>query len=717
MRQPQFKLAPITLASWLMMGFSITAHAQSPAVDDASLPTVTVTGVASGTATERTGQYTTRALSIGKSVQSVRETPQSVSVITRQQLDDRNFTKLEDAVKQTTGINVTRLDGAGNYNTIQSRGFDIGAIQLDGVPIPQGANYATAMDTAIYDHIEVLRGPAGLLQGAGEPGGAINLVRKRALGQLAVGANASVGSFDFKRADVDVTGPLNEAGTLRGRVVGVVDRRNSHVDTVFNNKQLGYGTLEFDITPATTLSVGYTQQEVRAAIDQGLPTFADGRLLEVPRSTLAGLRANRQDLDTKDLFLEIEHRLDDGGLLKFSARDVRRSSFYRAARANSPVAANGNLQLQTVDFLQENQDRNYDVFFTRPVKLGGLTHRILVGASYNESEAYGGNYVYGPLLAFNVYQPNYDLPYPVLTLPGYNALTTRREKAIYGQAQISATERLKFLVGGRMSWADVITASPSTGAITTARDPGRHFTPSVSSIYNLNPALSAYASYSETFVVQSELSAARQVLPPRSGSQVELGLKGEFLNKRLQTHAAIFRIEDKDRAITDPAATSFSIPGGEVRSQGFEAEVSGKVARGWDVLAGYAYTDTEYIKAPVTQLGQVFSAVTPRHSVNLSTKYALATLGLPAWTMGGGVSYRSEFFSQNGTVRVVSGDYAIFNAQLGYRFNDQLSLNLNVDNLFDKTYYDKVSAPSVSLSRQNYYGEPRRVVLALQARY
>ncbi|MDO9002582.1 MAG: TonB-dependent siderophore receptor [Aquabacterium sp.] len=716
MRQPQFKLAPITLASWLLMGFSTMAHAQSsvgqneaPGDAAAALPTVTVTGVASGSSTEGTGQYTTRALSIGKAVQSPRETPQSVSVITRQQLDDRNFTKLEDAVKQTTGINITRLDGAGNYNTIQSRGFDIGAIQLDGIPIPQGANYATAMDTAIYDHIEVLRGPAGLLQGAGEPGGAINLVRKRALGRLAVGANA-VGSFDFKRADVDVTGPLNEAGTLRGRVVGVIDRRNSHVDTVFNHKQLGYGTLEFDITPATTLSVGYTQQEVRAAIDQGLPTFADGRLLEVPRSTLAGLRANRQDLDTKDIFLELEHRLDDGGLLKFSARDVWRSSFYRAARANSPVAANGDIQLQTVDFLQENQDRNYDVFFTRPIKLGGLTHRILVGASYNESKAYGGNFVYGPLLAFNVYQPNYDLPYPVLTLPGYNALTTRREKAIYGQAQISATDRLKFLLGGRMSWAEVTTTA-------LRADPGRHFTPSVSSIYDLNQALSAYAAYSETFVVQSALNAASRILPPRTGSQIEFGLKGEFFNKRLQTHAAIFRIEDKDRAITDPAATNASIPGGEVRSQGFEAEVSGKVARGWDVLAGYAYTDTEYVKAPVTQLGQVFSAITPRHSVNLSTKYALANLGLPAWTIGGGVSYRSEFFSQSGTVRVVSGDYSIFNAQVGYKFNDQLSLNLNVDNLFDKTYYDKVSAPSVSLSRQNYYGEPRRVVLALQARY
>ncbi|RZL02883.1 MAG: hypothetical protein EOP36_06995, partial [Rubrivivax sp.] len=186
MRQPLPRLTPIAFAALLFIGAPFTVHAQQaePALPtDSALPEVTVTGTSSGTATEGTGQYTARAISLGKTAQTVRQTPQSVSVITRQQLDDRNFTKLEDAVKQTTGVTVTRLDGAGNYNTIQSRGFDIGAIQLDGIPTPQGANYATAMDAAIYDHIEVLRGPAGLLQGGGEPGGAINLVRKRALGR------------------------------------------------------------------------------------------------------------------------------------------------------------------------------------------------------------------------------------------------------------------------------------------------------------------------------------------------------------------------------------------------------------------------------------------------------------------------------------------------------------------------------------------------------
>ncbi len=657
--------------------------------------------------------YTVPAVSIGKIDQSLKDTPQSISVITRQRLDDQNITKVEDALKQTTGVTVERFDGAGNYNTIKSRGFDIGAIQLDGVPIGQGSNYSTALDTAIYERIEVLRGPAGLLQGAGEPGGAINLVRKRALGTLGIGANVSAGSLGLRRADLDVTGALNAAGTLRGRVVAVKEDRNSHVDTLFNNREAAYGTLEFDFTPSTTFSVGFTQQKVRAALDQGLPSLANGQLLDLPVSSFAGLRANRQDLDTEDAFAELEHRLDNGGLIKFSARDVTRTSFYRSARGRIALAANGDYQLETVDFLQKNTDRNYDLFFTSPVKIGETTHRVLLGMSRNTGENFGGNFANGSNFAANIYRPNYDLPYPAIPLPGYVNVTTRSEDALYGQFQLNATERLKLLAGGRASWADIEVKRARDGVITSTSNPGRQFTPSVAAIYALDANISAYTSYAETFVLQTALNAAGGLLPPRTGSQIEFGVKGEFLNKRLNTHAAIFRILDKNRAIADPVVATASIAGGEVRSQGLEAEVSGQIAPGWDLSAGYAYTETLYLKAPVAQVGTVFSPVTPKHSINLFTRYALRSPGLVGWSVGGGVTWRSEFSAQSGAIKLVSGDYALFNAQVAYQVNDKISVSLSADNLLDEKYYEKVSG----VSRQNFYGEPRKFVLALKARY
>jgi TonB-dependent siderophore receptor len=703
-------LKPVALAALLLacgIHTPLLAQLSAPAPADA-LPEIRVTDSATPSSL-----YTVPAVSIGKTGQSLKDTPQSISVITRQRLDDQNLTKVEDALKQTTGVTVERLDGAGNYNVIRSRGFEIGAIQLDGVPISQGSNYSTALDTAVYERIEVLRGPAGLLQGAGEPGGSINLVRKRALGTLGLDVNASVGSFGLRRADVDVTGALNAAGTLRGRVVAVKEDRNSYVDTLFNNKETAYGTLEFDFTPATTLSVGYTRQKVRATVDQGLPSLTNGQLLDLPVSSFAGLRANRQDLDTEDAFAELEHRLDNGGLIKFAARDVTRTSFYRAARANSAVAANGNYAMQTVDFLQKNTDRNYDLFLTSPVQIGETTHRVLLGMSRNTGDNFGGNSAFGTSTVANIYRPNYDLAYPAITLPGYTSVTTRSEDALYGQFQLNATERLKLLAGGRASWADIEVKRARDGVVTSTANPGRQFTPSLAAIYALDANVSAYTSYAETFVLQTALDAAGGLLPPRTGSQIEAGLKGEFFNKRLNAHAAIFRILDKNRAITDPVVTTASIAGGEVRSQGLETEISGQVAPGWDLTAGYAYTETLYLQAPVAQAGTVFSPVTPKHSINLFTRYALRSPGLTGWSVGGGMSWRSEFSAQSGAIKLVSGDYALFNAQVAYQVSDKVSVSLSADNLLDEKYYEKVSG----VSRQNFYGEPRKFVLALKARY
>ena len=274
---------PLALAVLAALaGSGMTAQAQGTA---AALPEVKVTDT--GSTTE--GSYTARELDIGKTGQSPREIPQSISVVTRQQLDDRNLTKLEDVLKSVTGVNITRFDGAGNYNTIQARGFDIGAVLLDGLPVAQGPNYATALDLALYDRIEVLRGPAGLLQGSGEPGGAVNLVRKRAMGTLKIGGNAMLGSFGLRRLDADLTGPLNAAGTLRGRVVVVEDRRDSFVDLLFSNKHAAYGTLELDVGPSTTLSVGGPLAGVPIAhkdifVTRDFPTTAGSKMLQGYRS-------------------------------------------------------------------------------------------------------------------------------------------------------------------------------------------------------------------------------------------------------------------------------------------------------------------------------------------------------------------------------------------------------------------------------------------------
>lgn len=677
-----------------------------------TLPAVQVTAIGDGSS-EHTGSYAAQAVTVGSKIpQTVRETPFSVSVITRQRLDDQNITRIEDVLKETTGITVTRFDGAGNANSISARGFSIGSYQLDGLPISQSPSYST-FDPAIYDRIEVLRGPAGLLQGAGEPGGTINLARKRARADFAGSAAAMLGSWNTKRAEFDITSKLTELGNVRGRLVGVVDNRDSYVDVVKNDKTVVYGTIEIDLTSNTTLSFGSSQQKLDTTRDLGLPTYVDGTLIDVPRSTFAGRNGNSQEQENSELFAELEHHLDGGGLLKFSAREVKRFSSDIGVRSKTAVnPATGLVTMEGAASRRETVSRNLDAYITTPFDWGGRTHRVLAGLSYaseddrtaNASRLSGGT--------LNIFQPDYNVALPPLVVGPYSSGASQTQTGAYGQLQLKPFERWTFLLGGRMSWWETESRNLLTGEVTRAPKPDPQFTPQLGVIFDLNEQSSLYGSYAETFVAQTDLDINGKVLLPRTGSQIELGLKSEFFNKRLNTHLAAFRILDKDRAIADlndPTDTA-AVAGGEVQSQGWEAEISGQISPGWQLIAGYAYTETEYLKAPVDQLGKTFSSVTPKHNVNLWTKHTWRDGAFHRWSVAGGLRSVSDFYSQSGKVRVTGDAYTVVNAQVGYQINKTTTASLSVNNLFDKTYYEKVSG----VTRQNFYGEPRSVMLSIR---
>lgn len=693
------------------IAFAQQADTSAP-IATTTLPEVRVTAT-DDASSELTRSYTAHAVSVGSKIpQTLRETPQSISVVTRQRLDDQNITKIEDVLKQTTGVNVTRLDGAGNFNSIQARGFDIGTIQLDGLAISQGANYSTALDTAIYDRIEVLRGPAGLLQGAGEPGGTINLVRKRARSDFGGSVGLMLGSWDTRRAEFDLTSKLDEAGRIRARVVGLVDDRESFVNALESKKSLGYGTLEIDLTSKTTLSLGFAHQKVDSVVDQGLPSMANYTLPNVLRSTFIGSKDNVQDMQTDDMFVELEHKFDDGGLFKFAARQVDRAMLYQALRANGLASVTtGDFAYHTVDFQQEARNVNFDAYYAGPFELGGRVHKILLGVNRSTEDSKNRS-IYGPTGTMNIYDPNNDIPYPSLNIGNYINGTEQTQTGVYGQLQLKPFERWTFLLGGRLGRWETESLNLMTGRINSRSQPGTQFTPLTSAIYALSDSSSLYGSYSETFVGQTAIDRNGSLLSPRTGSQIEFGVKSEWLDKRVNSSFAVFRIIDKDRAIDDPTTPSLtdSIAGGKVRSQGLEAEVSGQIAPGWELIAGYAYTATKYLQAPATQVGQVFSTITPRHSFNLWTKHSWTNGTFNRWSLAGGLKAVSDFSSGTGVTRVVGDGYTTVSGQVGYQIDNTTTASLTVNNLFDKNYYEKVS----NFGRQNFYGEPRSIMLAVK---
>ncbi|MBF7982157.1 TonB-dependent receptor, partial [Rahnella sp. LAC-M12] len=222
-----------------------------------------------GSMTEDTRSYTTHSMSAATRLNlSPRETPQSVSVVTRQRMNDQNMTSLDDAMRQVTGVNV--INESSYQSRYQTRGFTMDNIQEDGISSSfqnslAGMGYAEAStespDLAIYDHLEVLRGASGLTQGSGEPGGTVNMVRKRPTYDFRTSVSASAGSWDNYRSEVDISGPLNDDASLRGRLVGVLQKKDSFTDYVNSERQVLFGTMAYDLTPQTTLTTGISWQK------------------------------------------------------------------------------------------------------------------------------------------------------------------------------------------------------------------------------------------------------------------------------------------------------------------------------------------------------------------------------------------------------------------------------------------------------------------------
>lgn len=680
------------------------------------LETVRVEAGAIGAATEGTGSYTSGMVTIGKGEQALKDIPRSVSVVTRQRMDDLNVTDLSEALKSTTGMTVVKFDGAGLRNQFQSRGYVIDSVQLDGVSTTWDINAGTSFDTALYDRIEVLRGPAGLYQSGGEPGGAINLARKRALDRWSFGGAAGIGSWSAYRGVVDATGPLVESGRIRGRVVGVLDDRESFMDVVESNKKTLYGTLEADLTPATTVSVGATVQKFDAVQDFGLPAYADGRLLDVPRSTFAGAKWNNMDYDAAEQFAELEHRLDNGGRIKLSVRHLGQDSDTVGLWANSFVdPVTGDYDAIVWASKRETDEWTADGHVSTPVEIGGLTHNVLLGFDYRTRRT---EWISSPFITvpqtFNIHSVDHNPVKPALRWNDPRRTRTEQYGA-YGQLRIKPGLDWLTLVGGaRVSWWNTTTRNLRTKVDSGENSVSREFTPYAGVVVDASENIALYASYAEIFTPQSNQAPGGRTLAPRVGEAWEAGVKGSFLGNRLNAHLAVYHMLDKNRAVEIDGCigTECYTEAGKVRSRGVEAEITGSPWPNWEMWAGYAYVQTNYVGGDPATRGDRFSTSTPKHTAALGLKYTFpeGTL-LEGLSLGGAVRRVSSFYGVDSGTRWIQDGYTVADAMIGYAVSERLNVSLTVNNLFDEKYYEKVDG----WYRQNYYGAPRSAMLTLRA--
>ncbi|MGZ2807710.1 Fe(3+)-pyochelin receptor FptA [Pseudomonas aeruginosa] len=700
---------PLCLGLLLALSPLAAAVADARKDGETELPDMVISGE-STSATQPPGVTT-----LGKVPLKLRELPQSASVIDHERLEQQNLFSLDEAMQQATGVTVQPFQLLTTAYYV--RGFKVDSFELDGVPALLGNTASSPQDMAIYERVEILRGSNGLLHGTGNPAATVNLVRKRPQREFAASTTLSAGRWDRYRAEVDVGGPLSASGNVRGRAVAAYEDRDYFYDVADQGTRLLYGVTEFDLSPDTLLTVGAQYQHIDSITNMaGVPMAKDGSNLGLSRDTYLDVDWDRFKWDTYRAFGSLEQQLGGGWKGKVSAEYQEADSRLRYAGsfgAIDPQTGDGG-QLTGAAYKFKSIQRSLDANLNGPVRLFGLTHELLGGVTYAQGETRQdtARFLNLPNTPVNVYRWDpHGVPRPQIgqyTSPG---TTTTTQKGLYALGRIKLAEPLTLVVGGRESWWDQDTPA-------TRFKPGRQFTPYGGLIWDFARDWSWYVSYAEVYQPQADRQTWNsEPLSPVEGKTYETGIKGELADGRLNLSLAAFRIDLENNPQEDPdhpgpPNNPFYISGGKVRSQGFELEGTGYLTPYWSLSAGYTYTSTEYLKDSQNDSGTRYSTFTPRHLLRLWSNYDLPWQDR-RWSVGGGLQAQSDYSVDYRGVSMRQGGYALVNMRLGYKIDEHWTAAVNVNNLFDRTYYQSLSNPNWN----NRYGEPRSFNVSLRGAF
>ncbi|HGH4235235.1 TPA: Fe(3+)-pyochelin receptor FptA [Pseudomonas aeruginosa] len=700
---------PLCLGLLLALSPLAAAVADARKDGETELPDMVISGE-STSATQPPGVTT-----LGKVPLKPRELPQSASVIDHERLEQQNLFSLDEAMQQATGVTVQPFQLLTTAYYV--RGFKVDSFELDGVPALLGNTASSPQDMAIYERVEILRGSNGLLHGTGNPAATVNLVRKRPQREFAASTTLSAGRWDRYRAEVDVGGPLSASGNVRGRAVAAYEDRDYFYDVADQGTRLLYGVTEFDLSPDTLLTVGAQYQHIDSITNMaGVPMAKDGSNLGLSRDTYLDVDWDRFKWDTYRAFGSLEQQLGGGWKGKVSAEYQEADSRLRYAGsfgAIDPQTGDGG-QLMGAAYKFKSIQRSLDANLNGPVRLFGLTHELLGGVTYAQGETRQdtARFLNLPNTPVNVYRWDpHGVPRPQIgqyTSPG---TTTTTQKGLYALGRIKLAEPLTLVVGGRESWWDQDTPA-------TRFKPGRQFTPYGGLIWDFARDWSWYVSYAEVYQPQADRQTWNsEPLSPVEGKTYETGIKGELADGRLNLSLAAFRIDLENNPQEDPdhpgpLNNPFYISGGKVRSQGFELEGTGYLTPYWSLSAGYTYTSTEYLKDSQNDSGTRYSTFTPRHLLRLWSNYDLPWQDR-RWSVGGGLQAQSDYSVDYRGVSMRQGGYALVNMRLGYKIDEHWTAAVNVNNLFDRTYYQSLFNPNWN----NRYGEPRSFNVSLRGAF
>lgn len=665
---------------------------------------------------------------------SVRETPQSISVIGVQQLQEQSLFDIDEVMRNTIGVNVSFYDT--QRPLYYARGFQITDFQVDGLPTFSGSTNQE-YDTAFYDRIEVIRGANGLLSGTGVPSATVNMFRKRPGREFDAAFSASVGSWDFRRMQADVNAPLTADGRFRARAVAAYEDRDYYYDRYHEQKSAAMAVLEGDLTDSTTVTVGYQMQDNNPVGSTWgtVPFFyGDGSDADLPRSTNMAPNWTRWQRNTHTSYFQLDQAIGEHWNLKLNAaRTEGDVTSVRVYGSGYPDRVDGSGVYLQAGFGQAQDTRDaVDAYLSGKFPLLGREHDVVVGASWQDLETitptlaatYPTDWVscqYGPCWYVpNLYTWNGQASQPTLARTGAWRQARTTQSGIYASTRLRLAEPLSLVAGARLSnWStrthDYDTSGTYTGT-SGAYKVSDEVTPYVGLMYDIVPDVSVYASYTEIFNPQDYKDKDNNLLEPVQGSNREIGLKAAFLDGRITTNAAVFEARQDNLAVLDTSVPQGSLPDGGsayvgvdgTRSRGWEAEIGAEVLAGWRVDAGYARVRT------TRPASDRIWANLPGHTVQFSTRYTLPG----AWdrlSLGATVMWQSAVEGYNienpvyGPVTVKQDAYALVGFNANYRISEQWTATLAVRNALDEKYWANLD--------YNNYGEPRFTSLTLRWKY
>ncbi|WP_162236146.1 MULTISPECIES: TonB-dependent siderophore receptor [unclassified Sphingomonas] len=674
--------------------------------------------IVTGTRTEGGADYAVKAQTTATRLPlSQRETPQSVSVVTRAQIDDFQLNDANALLTTVPGVTVQAQETDRFYYS--ARGFDIQTFQIDGIGLPFAFEVQTgSVDTAIYDRIEVVRGAPGLLSSTGNPSAVINFVRKRPTRDLKASASVQYGSFDALRLDADVSVPLTREGNVRARAVGAFVDSDSYLDRYHLRRWTGYGIVEADLGPDTVVSAGYGHQDhgTRGAMWGSLPLYyTDGTRIDHARSTNTGPDWARWNVTDRQIFGDVTHRFGDWtAKLSVLRRAISEDDRLFYVFGNPDRATGLGIFSYPGAFRAETRNLTIDAHLAGTATLFGRTHDVMFGVN-RSAQAYeqGSSY---DTAAINLSLPlatAFDGSFPEPNFPtAYDpSLATRqRRETVYGLIRLNPAERVKVMVGANATRA--FSEGISYGA-PTDYDRAR-FLPFVGATIDLASNISAYASFATIFNPQTQVDANRRLLDPIEGDNLQAGLKGEWLGGRLNTSIAVFQARQKNTAEAagfDATIGQTLYRGVNAKSQGIEFEFSGQVAPGVQATGGYTVMR---VRGDDDQAVRTF---VPRNTGRLNIVWSPTML--PALKLGASGQYQSRIYLEPGAlvpntttpIRITQDGYATFDLLARYDLTDRVSLSANVRNVNDAKVLNAINYD------QGFFNAPRTVLGTIRVSY